>query len=267
MKTHNGTLLCYVDPKSVKIDGYQRALEGDRAQKIAENFNPHLFDPIMLSKRKNGSLYIIDGQHRVIGAILAQVGKVPARVIKGLSREQEANLFVDAQLQRKPIRALDRFRAKVIAKDPLFLSIKTITEKAKFEIAPHSAANSPRRLRCITLLVTVYKSLGKEHFQRLIDILEGLSDGKETGHTNDMFIRPLCRILQEHRGQVSVKHMVKSFEKVSIEKVVWKAIRTSKVRGNRCVDKMMEIIRTIYNQNKPAEILKAKPRKKAAASR
>lgn len=263
----NSGIMTYVDPKNVSIDGYQRALEADRAQKIAENFNPHLFDPILLSKRKNGRMYIIDGQHRVIAAVIAKIDKVPARILMGLSREQEANLFVDAQLQRKPIRAFDRFNAKIIAQDPVFVGINKIVQKARFEIAPHSASNSPRRLRCITLLIMIYKTAGKDHFQRLVDVLEGLSDGKETGHTNDMFIRPMHRILREHGADISIDHMIKAFEKVSIEKVVWKAIRTSKVRGNRCVDKMMEIIREIYNQNRPPHLLKATPRRKRAISK
>lgn len=255
----------YVDPKAIKIDGYQRDLEESRAQKIAEGFNPHLFDPIVLSKRKNGNMYIIDGQHRMIAAIMAKIDKIPARVHLGLTREQEANLFVDAQLERKPIRAFDRFKAKLIAKDPIFVGINTVAEKGGFEIAPHSASNSPRRLRCITLLVAIYKKAGKDHFQRLVDVLSGLSKSKETGHTNDMFIRPLHRVLLLYGSKVSVPHMVKAFEKVSIEKIVWKAIRTSKVRGSRCVDKLMEIIRTVYNQGKPPVELKMEKPKKASA--
>lgn len=250
MKIIDGGALTYVNPAVVKIDRYQRSLEVDRVEKISANFNHRLFDPVLLSKRKDG-YFVIDGQHRIRAAQAANIKSVPARVLFNVTREEEANLFVDAQLGRKSIHSLDRFNAKVIAGDPAYMAVSRTLKAHKFQLAHHSATNVPGRLRCITLLMTIFQGRGEAHFKRLILVLRELSVDKETGHLSDAFIRPLSTLLYKAGEKMDVWHFTKVFKKVSIEKLVWKSIRKSKVRGGRCVDKMIHSMVLVYNQSNP----------------
>lgn len=253
--------LTYVDPKTVKVDPYQRRLEADRVERIAKAFNARLFDPVVLSKRKAG-YFVVDGQHRVRAAQAAKITKIPARVLEGLSREDEANLFVDAQLSRKPIHSLDRFNAKVIAGDPSYTTVNKILKDAGFTLGHHSQTNVPGRLRCITLLMTIYQGRGKEHFARMTAVLKGLSNDRETAHLNDAFIRPLSTMLYKSGDKINTAHFIEVFKKVSIEKLVWRAIRQSKVRGGRCVDKMIAQLQKVYNASAPPRQIRLKAAKK-----
>ena len=63
----------------------------DRSKTAAFNFTPHSF-------------LIIDGQHRVFGYSKANVAiRVPVVIYDGLSKEEEARLFIDINTKQKPV--------------------------------------------------------------------------------------------------------------------------------------------------------------------
>ena len=57
------------DPKKLKIDTrYQRVAVQDTVNGLAKDWNPCFAGVLYVSKRKNGSFYVIDGQHRMLAA-------------------------------------------------------------------------------------------------------------------------------------------------------------------------------------------------------
>src|SRR3954452_18659822 len=87
---------------------YQRPVEDYRVQKIAEHFDETLFGVLEVSRR-NGTCAVFDGQHRLEAARRIGLGVVPCLVHEGLSPEDEAQLFVRLQRERKNINPNDRF--------------------------------------------------------------------------------------------------------------------------------------------------------------
>ncbi len=130
-------LECKFDP------AYQRELDEKRAGSIGEAFSPKLFGVPVLSKRSNGDLFVVDGQHRVVGGRKAGLdGKeFLFQVISGLSLQQEAALFVELQRERVAVRAYDNYRARLVAADPTIVEIEHIVTKARLRTgkapAPH----------------------------------------------------------------------------------------------------------------------------------
>ena len=94
----------YVAIDDLKTDySYQRTLDEKRVKKIAKEFTPEIVGTIFVSRRKDGSLYIIDGNHRV--AAMRAIGRkyVTATVFDGLSPTEEAELFRKLNTsQKKP---------------------------------------------------------------------------------------------------------------------------------------------------------------------
>ena len=87
----------------IQIDpDYQRDLRHDLIDKIAREYDVVKAGPILVSKRADGSLWNVDGQHRMIGAERAGETEVFANVVHGLTQEQEAAL----RLARNDRRAL-----------------------------------------------------------------------------------------------------------------------------------------------------------------
>lgn len=117
---------CVVEPRNEDpLKGFQRSLDEKRAQDIANyidagmgtiptsivlsaqpeadlNYNSQ---KRTLSFKKNArSFLILDGQHRVFGFRLAkQRLRVPVVIYNGLSRTEEARLFMDINTKQRPV--------------------------------------------------------------------------------------------------------------------------------------------------------------------
>lgn len=107
----------YLDPKQLKIDPkYQRPLDDKRVSAMAKNFNQKLFGRPQVSRR-DGSYFVITGQHRVFTARGLDLKTIPCIVYEGLSLEDEAALFVEDAESTKPIAKRDSYRANYTSGD------------------------------------------------------------------------------------------------------------------------------------------------------
>ncbi len=106
-------------------EGFQRRLDTKRAQEIADYIDSGfgtIPSAVVLSAQQaaefqvvgNGksiefsiepkSFLVLDGQHRIYGFSLAKTSlRVPVVVYNGLSREQEARLFIDINTKQRPV--------------------------------------------------------------------------------------------------------------------------------------------------------------------
>jgi hypothetical protein len=96
---------------------YQRKLMEHRVGKIVDEFNPAQLGALEVSRRENGVCAVFDGQHRL--AALKALGEddAPCIVHVGLSAQQEAELFVRLQRDRRPPTPVERFRAQLFSGD------------------------------------------------------------------------------------------------------------------------------------------------------
>src|SRR4051812_2847028 len=104
---------------------------------VRDNFKPALVGTLVVSERKNGSKWIIDGQTRWSAMCDQPEGSLngaPCLVYEGLSKAQEADLFGELQTQRRGMRTYHRFRAQLVAKKPEALGIAKVVKQAGFEL-------------------------------------------------------------------------------------------------------------------------------------
>ena len=117
---------CVVDPRMENpIDGFQRLLDKRRTQEIADYIDKGfgtIPGSIVLSAQPEAKLryirkartirfqktprsfLIIDGQHRVYGFKLAKESlRVPVVIYNGLSKADEARLFMDINTKQRPV--------------------------------------------------------------------------------------------------------------------------------------------------------------------
>lgn len=101
-------------------DSYQRSIEGGASQraiqKIATNWDWRLCLPLLGSRRRDGKIYIIDGQHRKEAAELrGDIPWLPVIVFDFDDPKDEAELFVQANRSRRAMGKLDDFHADLVA--------------------------------------------------------------------------------------------------------------------------------------------------------
>lgn len=119
-------------PSETTVDHrYQRELDVKRVEHMAKDFRLDLVGVPVVSKRDDGSYVRLDGQHRLAAAVVAGHGDEPIlmEVVEGLSIQQEAELFLRLNGGRKAVGAIDKYKARIQAAEPVALEIHGILKK------------------------------------------------------------------------------------------------------------------------------------------
>lgn len=121
-----------IKPSDTTVDHrYQRDFDQRRVDAMTRAYNPNLIGVPVVSKREDGSCVRIDGQHRLATCIAAGHGDVPLlmEVHEGLSLQEEAELFLRLNGGRTAVGAIDKFKAKLVAREPIALEIFAILKR------------------------------------------------------------------------------------------------------------------------------------------
>lgn len=135
---------------------------------LRSGFDPRKLGIIVLSMRSDGRFAILDGNHRRTIAAHAGRTHMLARVFIDLTYEEEADLF-SALNTVKPPSALDRFRARLEAKEPKALGIKHIMDHYDLRFTKPPAGHA--RTHCMTAVGAVEKAYDTLGPAGLADIL------------------------------------------------------------------------------------------------
>lgn len=122
---------------------YQRSIEGGQSKslirKIAMFWDWALFHPLSVARRADGSLWVIDGQHRLAAARLRRdLYDLPCVVGPSRSLADEAASFVAMNIQRRAMTKLDLFKAAVAGEDSEAGAIMAALAQAGLSVAPHN---------------------------------------------------------------------------------------------------------------------------------
>jgi hypothetical protein len=122
---------------------YQRSIDTGPSQslirKIAMFWDWGLCQPLAVSRRPDGQLTIVDGQHRASAAKLrGDIPHLPCVITSYANAGDEAAAFVALNQMRRPLSALDLFKAAVAAEDTEALLILDCLTSAGLSVASHS---------------------------------------------------------------------------------------------------------------------------------
>lgn len=121
---------------------YQREVRNSPSQslirKIAMFWDWGLCQPLAVSRRPDGALTIVDGQHRASAAKLrGDIPHLPCVITSYANAGDEAAAFVALNQMRRPLNALDLFKAAIAAEDEQALAIMKAIGDAGLSIAKH----------------------------------------------------------------------------------------------------------------------------------
>lgn len=122
---------------------YQRTVDTGPSQtlirRIAMFWDWGLCQPLAVSRRPDGSLTIVDGQHRASAAKLrGDIPHLPCVMTNYPSAGDEAAAFVALNQMRRPLSALDLFKAAVAAEDTEALTVLKALTNAGLSLAKHT---------------------------------------------------------------------------------------------------------------------------------
>jgi hypothetical protein len=100
-----------------------------KVERFVSNFNPDALGVVTVSRRNAVTNIVLDGMHRkeVVNRVTNGTGRMLCHVFEGLSREEEAQLFLDLNAGTQP-NLLDRFKARIVAGDPVAQEIDKIVQ-------------------------------------------------------------------------------------------------------------------------------------------
>jgi hypothetical protein len=150
-------------------DRYQRSVTDHTSsaliKRIATAWDWTLAQVLVVARRPDSALMVIDGQHRLAAAKRrTDIPHLPCVVIDTNSIEQEAQTFLKINKERKPVSALAGFHALVAAGNPAAVDIKAIVMDCGFRIGNHTnISNAPdMTLVCVAALTRGYATYGEQ---------------------------------------------------------------------------------------------------------
>jgi len=167
--------LQWIDKKYLNVDlDYQRDPNSNKIMELAKAWNWIACGVIIVGKRNN-KYWAIDGQHRVIAAKKrSDIKELPCIVFKSSNQVEEARGFVASNSNRKPVMAIDKFRALLVAKDENALFVKETLDKAKISVSKR--AIKTHEVKCVALLQTLAAS-NRDNFVITINFASRFCNG------------------------------------------------------------------------------------------
>ena len=153
-----------IDPKMQR-----HHLDDNKVARIVRDYNPDALGIVTASERNAVETVILDGGHRWRATIekTEGKGKLLTRVFKGLTRQEEAVLFLLLNSGNQP-NLLDKFRINLVAEDPVAVGIDNIVKQFGLGVGP---AGPDKNIQCVGALRRVYvMSLKGEYDPNLLDM-------------------------------------------------------------------------------------------------
>lgn len=188
-------VLQYCAPDQLRIDeAYQRSLETGPSQtlirRIAMYWDWGLCQPLIVARRADGGLYVVDGQHRLAGARLrGDIWQLPCVVASYRNAEEEAASFVALNQQRRPLGRLEIFKASVVAGDPDSIAVVAAVEEAGLALATSTnlATISTGSVSNVGGLLKCLRVHGPEVLAAALDVLAQAFKGQVLRYAGSIF--------------------------------------------------------------------------------
>ena len=189
---------------------YQRAIDLKRVERIVENFDPRLVNPLKVSSR-DGHYYVFDGAHTL--AALKDVNKfdnfmVDCMLFHGLTYEDEAYLFALQRGESKEVASAARLKALLLSGDDRACDFRSRTEAAGFRLSPSGHTTAKSTLGCVAKLWKIYET-DADLYSETLALLMAVWHG-ETWSLNANIIGGLALFIKTYRKEMNQARFIKS---------------------------------------------------------
>lgn len=189
---------------------YQRDVSADLTQKMASEWDMTIAGTITVSRRGNGDLYIVDGQHRAVAAKLAGETHILAQVLTGLGQQTEAQMRLRGNVRRGD-KAMERFRAQVAAKNPESLAIVQICEE--FETRVNSSPEKDHGINSVAAVENLYRQDHGVLLTRTFEVIQRSFGNVHGANSTGNVLKGIGWFLHAHAGELDVNRLA---EKLSM---------------------------------------------------
>ena len=129
-----------VDKNRLLIDdNYQREAAHKKVSEITADWSWIACGALIVAEREDGTLWVIDGQHRLLSAKRrSDIAELPCVVFVSTGIQTEARGFLDANAKRKPVSALQKQRALVAIGDEVAIYVSQFVSSCGLVISDNT---------------------------------------------------------------------------------------------------------------------------------
>ncbi|WP_030518208.1 ParB/Srx family N-terminal domain-containing protein [Nocardia sp. NRRL WC-3656] len=187
--------------KDLQIDvEAQRTLGERRAQSMASTWVHEARGTLIVSKREDGSYFLVDGQHRKRAMELLKIEKTPCEVHHGLTQTEEAILFLIKNRESSKPNAIDEYKIGLTGGIPLFVDTEQVLKEKGLQVG----ATSTNSVGAVAGILRITETYGPEVLKRTLDVAEE-AWGRTAETWDGMLLGGLGMFLGKHSAQVNAQ--------------------------------------------------------------
>lgn len=242
----------------LSVDGaYQRSTDNEASRRliasIAAKFDWRLCAPLVVSRRGDDTLTIIDGQHRWMAARQRDdIPQLPCCIFRYESREEEARMFILANRARKPMNRLDDYYAALAAADEDALEIQQLVTDAGLSIARNTSSTAwrPGEIAFTSSIATAIRRFGPAITSAVLTNMAEAFGGQKMTHGGAIF-GGLIRIMSRQKPDFDPDRLLSTLQTRTADE--WGAFAAGLKGGDTRVTALHDAIMNAYDEQDSVE--------------
>lgn len=226
----------------------QRELNERHVDKMAADFDPDLFDDLVVTLPNGDGIYhVVDGNHRraLIQKLYGEEEKVPCRIVNAKDPARAAQIFVKINTGRRLPSGIEKFRVRVTAGSETEVAINKVVMWLGCRI---EANDSPNSIRATAALINVHNSFGLEVLKETLVTIRG-AWANDKGALEGPIIEGFGALIGEHRGHLDWKRLrEKTGNSYTPGRLLGQAKADKESLGGRIADGVKRVLIRNYNQ-------------------
>jgi len=181
-----------------------------KVERIKRNFNPSALGVATVSRRNRVTNVLLDGwtRRQAVAELTDNKGDLLCHVFEGLTRAEEAQMFLDLNAGNQPT-LLEKFRARIVAGDPVAAGVSNTVRAYGFDIGP-LPGNS--MIQCVGALERIYRrsveAEAEPNYLQMALLVVTRAWGIDRFATQAVVLEGLSSLWSVHRDLVDVDRLV-----------------------------------------------------------
>lgn len=239
----------------LKVDhSYQRDLDVNLVQKIARDYDIAAAGPLVVARRSDESLFIVNGQHRAAGAKTAGEEEVIAQVIDLTNVPVDEARRIEAELRlkgnmRRGDKIQERFRAQLAAGYKESLAIVEIAASFDTRINPWP---DPRHgINAVSTIEALYRKDRGGHLVRVLEFIREAFGNVDGPYATSALLSGVSWLLERHDNEIERKRMVERLGVEGLDSLMRQARSHKAAMGGSLWMNVYRAMVAVYNERLP----------------
>lgn len=233
----------------------QREVSERRVNYLAANLASDKFGELSVVRVANQHFYyIFDGQHRYLAAIKiwGEDQRLPCAIFKDCPLERQAKIFL-GQNDRLPLKALDKWIQRRLAKEEKVLEIEQILQSHKLRADKSRATGT---VQAVAALESVFdRNGGAASLDRILTIL-GSAWGRNCDAYDSHFIKGVGFLVYRFNGEMEDRELIRKLARGGMpDQLIGQARNYATAVGVSVERAMSEKLLSVYNKGKTSKRL------------